>query len=61
MPSGPSSGRLDLQPLLDRITSLTGEGVTLKHDMDEEDKCITELGAKLRASEEILFRRVRSD
>ena len=51
-PRASSSGGLDLQPLLDRITSLAGENVALKRDVADKDKRIAELEEKLRSSEE---------
>ena len=47
-----SSGSLDLQNLMDRITSLTGENVALKRDASDKDKRIAELKEKLRSAEE---------
>ena len=53
-PRASLSGGLDLQPLLDRITSLAGENVALKRDAADKDKRIAELEEKLRSSEEAL-------
>ena len=48
---GSSSGSLDVQPLLDRIIALAGVNVPLRRDLDEKDKHVEELKAKLRATE----------
>ena len=46
---GSSSGGLDIQPSLDRITTLACKNVSLKHELVEKDKRIERLEAKLRA------------
>ena len=51
MRRGSSSGGLDVQPHLERITTLAGENASLKRDLTEKDKRIEELEARLRAAE----------
>ena len=48
---GSSSSCLDVQPLLDHITSLARENMSLKRDVTEKDQRIEELEAKLSAAE----------
>ena len=42
---------LDVQPLLDRIITLTGKIISLKRDETKKDRLIVELEAKLRATD----------